>query len=89
MKEKVMKIINDFKSSISLFIIMFAVTLLMAIICRIFGASDITRVVFSASFGILTLLGLEYLEEFIGMRLGDNKRPAYVGIIIGVLIALL
>jgi hypothetical protein len=33
-------------------------------------------------------MGIETLEDAISMKLGNNKRPAYVGIIIGVLIAL-
>ena len=89
MKEKVMKFISEHKAEISLFVIMLAVTVLTTIICCIFGASDLTQVVVSASAGILSLMGIGSIEDIIGMKLGVNKRPAYVGIIIGVLIALL
>ena len=89
MKEKIMKFIEEFKSELSLFVILLGVTLLALVICSLFGASDLTQVTVSASVGLTAVMGLEYLEEFIGMKLGDNKRPAYLGIIIGVLIALL
>ena len=88
MKDKVINFIERFKSEISLLVISLGVTLLTSVICSLFGASDLTQVVVSASVGIIAVMGLEYLEEFIGMKLGDNKRPAYLGIIIGVLIAL-
>ena len=88
MKDKIVKFIERFKSEISLFVILFAVTMLTAIICSLCKAADLTQVVVSASVGITALFGLEYLEEFIGMKLGNNKRPAVMGIIIGVLIAL-
>ena len=89
MKEKIVKFISDHKAEISLLVIMLAVTVFTTIICCIFGASDLTQVVVSASVGILSLIGMESLEDITGMKLGVNKRPAYVGIIIGVLIALL
>lgn len=88
MKEKIVKFIERFKSEIALIVISLVVTLLTAVVCSLCGASDLTKVVVAASVGIIAVMSMEYLEELVGMRLGNNKRPAYLGIIIGVLLLL-
>lgn len=89
MKEKVISFINENKGDISLFVIVFVVVLLVSALTSLCGADRLTEAMLSLSGGVLALLGIDTLGEKVGMRLGDNIRPAILAIIIGVWIALI
>lgn len=88
MKEKVLNFINENKGDISLFVIVFVVVLLVSALTSLCGADRLTETMLSLSGGVLALLGIDTLGDKVGMRLGDNIRPAILAIIIGVWIAL-
>lgn len=89
MKKKAIRFIKDNKGSISLFVIVFVASLLMAALASLFGADRLARVVLSVSAGALTLMGVDSLGDKVGMRLGDSCRPAIIAIISGAIIALI
>lgn len=87
--KKIMSFLTENKGSVSLFIIMFVVTILTSAISSLCGSSELTKVVVSASVSIIALMGINTLEDLLGMKLGDNKRPAVLGIIIGIWVILI
>ena len=87
--KKIMPFLTENKGSVSLFIIMFVVTILTSAISSLCGARELTKVVVSASVSIIALMGINTLEDLLGMRLGDNKHPAVLGIIIGIWVILI
>lgn len=89
MKQKILDYFKDNKGSMSLFVIIFAVTIIMAIVASVFSAGDTTKAALAASGGIIAMMGIDKIEKSIGMQLGDSKDPAILGIISGVLIALI
>ena len=90
---KILSFIGSFlkknKGSVSLFVITLIVTLVTAAITSLFGVFLLTKIVLSTTVGIITLMGISTLEELVGMKLSNSKRPAILGIIVGVWIILL
>lgn len=80
MKQKIKLFLAIYKGTISLFVITLAVTLVTAIVCS---------PVAGACVGTLSLVGITYLAEKVGMMLGDSQKPGIVGIALGVLISLI
>ena len=81
MKEKIKKFIKENKGNISLFLITMVMTLVIAIISG--------SVIAGGCFGTITLLGIDYSSGKVGMMLGDSDRPGILGIVIGLLLALI
>lgn len=77
------------KSTLSLFVIMLVITILTSAVSSLCNATELTKTIMSASVSTSALMGIGSLEDLVGMKLGDTKRPAILGIIIGIWLMLI
>lgn len=84
MKEKFLT-----RGNIALFIIALAVTLITALVCNMCGAERITTVLTAPMGGILVVLLVGALYEFVNVKAPMGPEPGILGVIVGTLVSLL